>query len=721
MSTGLETRRAEHLRALLAPRSIAVIGASADPTKLSGRPVHYLQKFGYAGRIVPVNPGSREIQGLPCVPAVEDIDGEVDLAIIMTPAASVPDTVRALDRKGVRAAIVVASGFAELGERGASRQVDLQSAVEESEIRILGPNCLGVFGFSTGVMATFTPMLDQWDDFPTGSISFVSQSGAVGTFLMDEMRQQNIGQSYYVATGNETDLGVADIVEGLLDDPATNTMLTYLEGVRDGRQLVRVLDEAHRRDVPVIVLKAGRSAAAARAASSHTASLTGDDAAFSGLISQSGAVRVERQDELVAAAQVFAPGRRARGRRLTVMSESGGAGVLATDAAVAAGLKVEPWADPWLSRLAEKVPGFGSAVNPIDLTASLITDQSGLRDALALAVAHPGTDLICLLVGNADTFAEPLLAAIEQAYNATDKPMAVVWSGGTGEPRRRLRELGIPCFTDPGRATQALAWVADYSLRDPLPQPTRPTGTDPAAARRVIDRALDRGASTLNEVEAAEALAAYRIPMVPTSVAQSADAAVAATAAIDGPVVLKILSNDIAHKSDIGGVRLGLVSAGEVFEAADQLLRIGREASPSGDARLVVQPMESGELELIAGGRVDAVFGPMVVVGLGGVLVEVLGDVRIGRAPTDRAAANRLLRGLAGAPLLDGVRGRPAVDVTACTDVVERLSWLLHDLADVIAEVDINPLIVRPDGSGAVAVDALILLSPHAHAQEGTS
>jgi acyl-CoA synthetase (NDP forming) len=709
--------RDEHLRCLLAPRSIAVIGASSDPNKLSGRPVDYLRKFRYAGRIIPVNPRQSEIQGLPAFPSVEAVDGDIDLAIIMTPAESVPDALRALGAKRAGAAIVVASGFAELGERGAAMQEELTAAVAESGVRVLGPNCLGVIGFSSGVVATFTPLLAEREDFLAGNVSFVSQSGAVGTFLIDEMRNQHVGQSYYVATGNEADLGVSDVLLGLLDDEATDVLLAYLEGVSSGERFLEAIDEAHRRDIPVVLLKAGRSSAAARAASSHTASLTGDAVVFDGICAQSGVVQVDGQEELIEAAQVFATGRRAGGRHLTVLSESGGAGVLMTDAAVARGLSVEPWEGSWLERLEGLIPSYGSAINPVDLTAHLITDQSNLRHVLDLAAEHPGTDVICLQVGNADSFAQPLLEAIERAYLATDKPMVVVWTGGTGEPRRRLRELGIPCYTDPAHAARALSRLVDYSLRPALPGGGRPVGTEESVAREVVRGARARGATSLNEVEAATVLGAYGIPVVRTSVAASPDEAVVAAACETGPVVMKILSNDIAHKSDIGGVRLGLHGEVEVRSAAEELLRIGREHSPSGDARLVVQPMETGEAELIVGGQVDPVLGPVVVAGLGGVLVEVLGDVAIGRAPSNHAAADRLLRGLRGARILEGVRGRPAVDVASASDVVERVSWLMADLSDVVAEIDVNPLIVRRDGSGAVAVDALIVL-PENHPVE---
>lgn len=694
---------------LLAPRSIAVLGASRDPRKISGRPLAYLRRFGYTGRIVPVNPRYDEVQGLPAHPHVEDVDGEIDLALIMVSAEHVPDAVRACGRAGVPFAIVVASGFAEVGAAGAALERELRAAVAESGVRVVGPNCLGMMSFRDGAVPTFSPILESATELHAGATAFVSQSGAFGSFLFSEIQQLRLGLSHYISTGNELDLCGPDLLAGLVADDGVRVLLTYLESVTHGRKLLDVARDAHRADKPVVVVKSGRSAAGADAARSHTASLAGDDRVFDALMRAHGVVRVASQEEMLDAAQVFADDRRARGRRLTVLSESGGAGVMMTDTAVDAGLQVQAWSPAWQARLDEFVPAYGSSRNPVDLSAALLTDQSILRGSLSVAIEHPDTDMIAVLVGNADGFADPLIAAIEEFHRATDRPFVVVWAGGDGAPRARLRALGIPCFTDPVRAARALGRLADHSLRPALPAPERPAGVDRAAALRIVAAARAQGRTTLDEEESGRLVAAYGIPVVGSAVARTADEAVTAATRFAVPVAVKVLSSAVGHKSDVGGVRLGCAGSGPVATAATELLALA-DAHGDPDPRVLVQPMHAGGTELILGARHDPAFGPVVLAGFGGVLVELLRDSGLAAAPTDRPTAERMLRGLAGAPLFDGVRGRAALDLDAVTDCAVRLSWLAADLGDEIAEIDVNPLAVGAAGTGALALDALVLL-----------
>lgn len=692
---------------LLHPRGIAVIGASSDPTKISGRPVDYLKRFGYDGGIHPVNPRAEVIQDLRSYASVKDIDAPVDVALIMTAADSVPQAVRECGEAGVGFAVVAASGFAEVGDAGADLDAALTSAIRATGIRVLGPNCLGYLGFGNGVAATFTPYIAAREALESGPVGFVSQSGGVGTFMLDDARELGIGFSYYISTGNEADLSVTDVLAGLIDDEASTTLISYMEGVSDGRKFIEMSRRAHEADKPVVILKTGRSEAGELAAKSHTASLTGDDAVFSAIASEAGIAVAASQDELLDAARILSTGRRAQGRRLTILSESGGGGVMMADAASAVGLEVNPWADEWQEKLAGVIPSFGSTLNPIDLTAMLLTDQSILSGSLDIAAEHPDTDLLAVLVGNADAFAEPLVEAITAFAGKSDLPIVVVWSGGDGTPRQRLRAQGIPCFTDTARAARALEVIADYSTRPPLPQPQRPDlgGAD---VKGLLNEVRASGRTTLNELESSQVLAEYGIPMTASQVATTTAEAVRIAAQFSTSAVLKILADDILHKSDIGGVRVGIAGDDAVEEAASGLFALADEAGTA--RRILVQPMESGEAEFIVGARCDPSFGPIVVVGLGGVFVEVLKDTQICSAPTDAATVRRRLTELKGAALLDGVRGGPAVDIDALTDVVVRLSWLIHDCAGLIADVEINPLLVRARGDGAIAVDGVIVL-----------
>ena len=691
------------LRKLLYPESIAILGASDNPRKLGGRPVDYMKRFGYAGRILPVNPGRETVQGLPAYHSLDDIPGDIDLAFVMVAADKAADAVRACGRRGVSAAIVGASGFAELGEEGAARQEELRKAARETGVRVLGPNCLGMISLASRAMPTFTSALDEDVVLKEGPVAFVSQSGAYGSFVFSEAQNQGIGVSYYLSTGNEADLSAAELLEALAADPGITVLLAYLEGVTDGPRLLDAARRAHELDKPLICVKAGRSEAGARAAASHTAALATDDAVFDGVARQYGIIRVDGSEAMFDAARLFATGRRTKGRRLTTLSVSGGAGALMADAAAAHGIDVAPWDETWQSKMAAAIPRYGSPRNPVDLTGSLISEPDILRRALEVAVGHPDTDMIAVMLGVADGCADELIDAIVAANNRTEGPVVVTWTGGSGRPGRRLAELGIPCYTDLGRAAAALGALASFSLRPPLPVPERPAGITvvPAAARNQVRTQLD-------EFDSTERISAYGIPHAGSRVAASPEQAASAATELGGPVAVKILSARIAHKSDINGVRLGLSTPDDVAEAAAELLN-GAAAAGVPDARLLVQRMAEGDVELIVGIRRGDPFGPVVVVGLGGIFVDVLGDSQAAAAPVDHATARRMLTSLRGAKLLGPVRGKPAVNLDAAADVIVRLSWLAADRPD-IAELDVNPLLLDRETGAVTAVDCLAVL-----------
>lgn len=705
------------VQALLYPRSIAVLGASDNPLKLSGRPIDYLKRFGFDGRILPINANRDRVQGLPAYRSLSDVDGDIDLAMIMLSADRAAAAVRECGRRGIPAAIVGASGFAELGGQGAVRQRELAAAAAESGVRVLGPNCLGMISLRDRAVPTFTSALDEDARLLPGPVAFVSQSGAFGGFVFNESQNLGIGISHYLNTGNEVDLSVAELLGGLVETAQTRVLLAYLEGVSHGERLLAVARRAHELDKPIVVVKVGRSAAGALAARSHTASLAGQDSVFDGVARQHSIVRVEGTESMLDAAALFATGRRARGRALTTLTVSGGAGALMADAAAAHGIEVRAWEDPWQRRMAAAIPPYGSPRNPVDLTGSLISEPDILRRALRVAVEHPGTDMIAVLLGCAESCADALIAAVDEAYQATDRPIVVVWTGGSGRPRQRLRERGLPCYSDPGRAAAALGLLADFSLRPALPQPQRPAGVDPDTARRVVRRARAAGRTQLDEHEASQLIAAYGVPCADSRVAANAQQAAAAAAELGGPVACKLLSDRISHKSDIGGVRLDLHDPDEVRAAAAELLALAGDAGTTG-ARLLVQRMASGDVELIVGSKRDAAFGPVVVVGIGGVLVEVLADSNAAVAPVDHPAARRLLTTLRGSRLLGAVRGRPACDLDAVADVIVRLSWLATDLASELAELDVNPLLVDARRGTVTAVDCLAVLGSGTAEQE---
>lgn len=698
------------MRELLYPRSIAVLGASDNPTKLSGRPIDYMKRFGYQGRLLPINPTRDVVQGLPAYQSIGDIEGDIDLAMIVLPAERAVEAVRACGVHGIPYAIVVASGFAETNPAGAALQEELRTAAAETGIRVLGPNCLGMIGVANRALVTFSSALDDDIELHAGPVGFVSQSGAFGSFIFSEAQQNAIGVAHYINTGNEVDLSVSEVLGSLVDNNETKVLLAYMEGISDGRRLLEVARRADAADKPIIAVKVGRSKAGARAAQSHTASLAGEDAVFDGVVKQFGVIRVDGTEAMLDAAQIFSTGRRAIGRKLTVLTGSGGAAVLMADAASTHSLEVEPWDEAWQAKMAAVIPAYGTPRNPIDLTGTLAADPNLLRQSLDIALANPDTDMIVILLGNSDGTADMLVETLIAGYESTKKPVAVVWTGGGGRPRRALRSHGIPCYVDAGRAAASLAALASYSLRTASPIAARPADLDRRTAAQTISDVRAQGRVQLDEEESSRLIAAYGIPTAPYRTAVDATGAIRALGELDGPVAVKILSSSIAHKSDLGGVRLGLRTESEVRAAADDLLEIAKgHGAP--DGRLLIQQMAHPGTELIIGIKSDPAFGPVVVAGIGGVLVEVLGDSQVAAAPADHNSVRRLLLGLRGSELFGALRGQPARDLDAAIDAIVRLSWLASDFADDLDELDVNPLIVGPIGAGALAVDSVTLLT----------
>ncbi len=700
------------LQHLLHPRSIAIIGASDDPVKISGRPLAALLRSGYTGRVLPVNPNRSTVQGVACYPDLDAVDGDIDidLAIVAVNAAATPAALRGCAARGVAVAVCFASGFAEGGPDGEALQAEVTEICRQTGLRVLGPNCLGAIGIRDGVAATFSTIFDEGGALRPGRLALVSQSGAFGTFIISAAQSEGLGLHYFVNTGNEVDLSVADLLAAIAESPDVDVLLAYFEGVSDGPALVAAARRAAQLGKPIVAVKTGRSAAGARAVSSHTASMAGEDAVFDAVARQLGIIRVPGMEPLIDVARLLDAGRRAGGRRLAILTMSGGAGALASDLAADAGLRVDGWDPDWQHRTGAAIPPHGSPRNPIDLTGTLISDPAILERALDVTLDHPATDLVLVLLGNVDRGADRLVDALADAHHRSTVPCVVVWTGGSGRARQRLTELGIPCYTDPGRAVTALGALADHCLRpesgeashDPHSQGRRDT------ARAVLDRAREQRRDRLDESESAAVLRAYGIDCA-ASVAVADPGEAAAAADLAGPVAVKALSPALAHKSDLGAVRLGVTGPDAVRDAAAEVLDAARRAGAA-DARVLVARMVDPGLELVLGIKYDATFGPVVIAGLGGVLVEVLSDVAIALPPLDTDAAQRLLRGLRGAALLDGVRGEAPRDVAAAAEALARLSLLAAELGDEIAELDVNPLILGPQGAGAVAADALVVL-----------
>lgn len=680
------------------PRSVAVIGASRNPAKVGGSVVANLVAAGFSGRIVPINARAETVQGLRAVPSILAVEEPVDLAVIAVPAAQVLAALKECVAKGVGGAIVISAGFRETGDVGQEREAELRGWLRGQPIRVLGPNCLGWIRPGRRLNATFAPAMPL-----AGRIAFISHSGALAVAILDWSMARRMGFSLFASLGNQADLTETDLLGAAATDPETRVIAAYLEGVADGRRFYEALQQAAAVK-PVVVLKTGRSVEGARAVSSHTGAFAGSDRAFEAAVRQAGALRVESIEALFDVARALESQQLPGGRRLLVMTNGGGLGIVATDAARAAGLTVPELDGPVQSRLREALPSMAGVTNPVDL----VGDADAARFSAALhAVGSPGVAdaALILMTAQAATDSAQVARAIVGATRGWAIPVAAAFVGGArvAPGAATLEEAGIPCYPFPERAVAALAGMAVVAERRRTrgPAVTRAAGPHVAQVREALRRA---GPRHLGLLELAPLLEAYGLRVAAGRLAGTPEAAALAAQAIGLPVALKVVSPDITHKTDVGGVSLGLASVPAVTEATTAMLERVRRLRP--DARLagvLVQPMVAAGRELLLGAVRDAQFGPLIVVGFGGVYVEILKDTSARLAPITTDEASAMLDELRLAPLLGAVRGQPPVDRAAVADTISRFSLLVTDQSE-LAELEVNPLMVGPDG--AVAVDA---------------
>ncbi|VTU26335.1 acetyl coenzyme A synthetase (ADP forming), alpha domain [Variovorax sp. PBS-H4] len=694
--------RAEIVKRLIHPRSIAVIGASADFGKINGRPLKHLLEKGYAGRILPVNPKYREIGGLPCHPDIDSLPEAADLAIVAVPAAEVLGAVEALGRRGIRAAVIFSSGFGEMGAEGRAMEETLAQRAGECGVVLCGPNCLGFINAFDKVYATFSQYADG--ETGPGPIAFVTQSGAFGTAIAALVRQRGLGLGYFVNTGNEADLGFSELMASVIEDPRIRVAAGYLEGLEDGDSLVRLARRCHELGKPLVLTKVGRMASGARAAASHTGALAVEDAVFDAVIRQYGVLRARNEEQMLDMLEALSQPRIAAGNGLGIATQSGGAGVMMADRAEEVGLAVPELAPATRSRLAEVMPAFGAMGNPVDVTGQFVARPELLRESVVALLDDPGVHVgivwLQLMTAHVDT----LVRIFGEILARTEKPFFVCWVAAPPQALQQLRALGIVVYTAGERAVEAAAALARWNA---FRQRAAGRQTLAPAAMPALPAELRDGVQPT--VLATEWLLAAGVPMAPVALAHGEDQAVALWRAAGGPVALKIESPDITHKTEVGGVLLKLDDEAAVRQGFTTLMQRAAAAEPA--ARLhgvVVQGMAQGHVELVVGVQRDPVFGMVVMVGTGGVLVEVLKDVAFRRAPFDDAEALRMLGELRMGALLDGVRGQQAVDRNAIAQMLAGLSRWAAAMQPRLAELDLNPVLVGADGP--VAVDCVMVL-----------
>jgi acyl-CoA synthetase (NDP forming) len=677
---------------LLRPSSIAIVGASDEPSRIGGRPLSYLLAAGFRGPIYPVNSKRQTVQGLKAYPTIADVPGPVDFAVIAVAAAQAVAAVGDCAARGVGAVCIFTAGFAEVGPAGAVLQDRIAAIARETGMRVLGPNCLGLFSTANAFYPTFTTSLDRGLPKP-GGLSIVSQSGAFGSHLYFTAIGRGLGMRHWIATGNEVDVDVAECLHWVAEDPGTDVVLAYTEGVKDGPRFVAALEAARARRKPVIFMKVGRSDLGAAVVSSHTASLAGADAIYDAVLRRHGAYRARSAEEMVDIAYAAARGVYPPSDRLGLITISGGVGALMADDAGERGLQLPPMPEAAQRQLKDLVP-FASPRNPIDLTAQPFNDIELVARNLEIALREGGYDSLIAFfssVAGSPAIAEPLRQAIRELRSIRPDCLFVLSALMPDALKAAYEADGVPVFEDPSRAVAAVAALVGFG-RSFGQQPVTPA---PVSSPKSAIRA------GMGEHAAKRVLAEWGIPVLDERVARSADEAVAAFADLGSPVVLKIASPDVQHKTEVGGVLLDLRDA--------EAVRRGYAALRAHGPEVLVAPYVTGGVEVIVGAQRDPVFGPVVMVGLGGVFVEALQDVALRPAPVDRAEALAMIGALRGKAVLAGARGRPAGDIEALAEALAALSRFAAVHADTVESVDINPLLVRPRGQGVVALDALIV------------
>jgi acetyl coenzyme A synthetase (ADP forming)-like protein len=698
------------LEPLFHPRAVAVVGASRQPGSIGHELFRNLLRGGFTGPVYPVNPAARAICSVRAYRSVRDIPDPIDLAVIVVPAAAVLDAARSCLEAGVRALVVISAGFAEVGAEGRRRQEELLRLCREHGARLVGPNCMGVLinGPEGPINATFAPSLP-----PPGKVAVASQSGALGIAILQQARQMGLGISAFISMGNKADLSSNDLLERWEDDPATAVILLYLESFGNPRRFARVARRVGRRK-PIVAVKGGRAAAGQRAAASHTAALAGSDIAVDALFAQAGVIRCDTLEELFDVATLLANQPLPEGNRVAVITNAGGLGILCADACEANGLTLPILSAETQERLRALLPPEASVANPVDMLASGTPASYG--QALRIVLDDPGIDAVIVLfipplVTNADDVAAELVAACTPPPR---KPVLTCFVGTQGTPDILRGAVTIPSYTYPESAARALGHAARRAawLRRPLGDIPAFADIDVRRARAIVDRALERAERPwLEPDEVSGLLSAYGIPLPPGILVHSPEEAAEAARRLGPPVAVKLVSRTILHKSDVGGVHLGIRSpaaAADAYRAiADGLAARGLGGEMSG---AMVQPMITGGVECLVGVVTDPVFGPLVAFGLGGVAAEVIGDVAFRLHPLTDVDADALIDSVKAARLLRGYRGNPPADVAALRTLLLRVSRLVEDVPE-ISEMDLNPVMVCETGKGAVVLDARIRLA----------
>lgn len=705
-----------NLEPLFRPKSIAIIGATEDPRRVAGLPLKFAIEHNYKGKLFPVNNNRESVLGLKCYPSILDIPEEVDAAMIVVPAAVVPDVIEQCAQKGVKAAVIGVSGFAELDEEGRKRHDKIVEIAKTSGMRICGPNTNGLLNVHEGISLGYS--YAQEVVIP-GRLGYVTQSGALLSATVPRFTKRGIGMSYFVGAGNQADLEVFDYVRYLIDDHNTDVIAVYVEGFKNPQKFIDVAGLAIEKRKPIVMLKVGRSELAVSAAKSHTGSLAGSDPIVDAVCKQKGVARVDDFDELIAVSSVFLKCKLPAGNRVGIISSSGGAIGLVADRAMGSKISFADVSAKTKQQASAVLPWYGEFKSPFDIAAAgskATQDVELARKAVDFILFDENVDILLAIITPMERRGtQNYIQAIIDASRSSDKPV-ILFSpmGGLREEEEKIfYEGNVPMLTDSAECVIALDAMLEFAEAIRRHEDARelPDINSHVDKENIKKGLFDSKTRTLSERESKQLLSRYGIPVVEETAAASFDEAIAAADKIGYPVVLKVDSPDIAHKTEAGAVRIGITNQDELMHAFHEVMNNAKKYAPHALIKgVLIQKMIRDAREVIVGLSYDPQFGPVVMFGLGGVFVEVLKDVSLRVAPLSRTDAEEMIKEIKGHKLLKPFRGKPAADTEGIIDVLLKLSLLATDLGDAISEIDINPLMVMGRGEGVIAADALVVL-----------
>jgi acetyltransferase len=730
------------LSPLLNPESVAIIGVSKNSMRIGGRLFKYLSKHGYEGSLALVNPKYQELNGVTCYPAISDIPFPIDCALIAVPEKQVLPVLRECADSNVKAAVIFSSGFAEMGNSGKEAQNKIRELARTKNLRVCGPNCIGLINFNNRVALSFSQLLEI-DNLIPGNIGFISQSGALGGSLVNRALDNNIGLSYFISSGNEADLDISDYIKHLvLHDEKTKVIAAVIEGFKDGAKFIEAAELALHHQKPLIVLKIGETEVGKKAAASHTGSLTGSDSVIDAVFNQKGVIRVHHYDELFQTASLFSKGRIPKGNKVGILTSTGGGGIIMADYYTKMGLTV-PDPSPKTKELASKeIAAFGKVANPFDLTGQIFSDPEMFKRCMKLFVEDNNFDIIQVNVSMvAGQSSEQRGSMLLESIQGSSKPIVTWWAAGSlSEPGIKvLNGSEVALFRSPERCATAVKSLVKYyqhlestttrtaggldftaiggkrqGREVPQSRSDRTPSISDVDSATSLERAkelLAAADTNLSEHQSKELLSLYGIAVTREQVVTSPHEAIRFAEEIGFPVVLKIDSPDILHKSEARAIRLGVGSKEEILQCYDEIIKNAEKYDPDAKVNgVLVQEMIQDGTEVMIGMSQDPQFGPTIAFGMGGIFVEILKDISLRVAPLSKFDAEQMVNEIKGYPILQGIRGKKRSDIEAIVDILLRVARLAEDCRNTISEIDINPLIVFDEGRGVKALDALVVI-----------